>query len=446
MRMTILVAALWAFLVPSVGQQARAAADQPVSGQFTLTRQSDDQWRAHYCFDEKILAFKFDRPMTGDMRQNYWSAAVRDFVLAVNGADGTAEISRVDGAAFSCFELKVKTYTQMPEKNYYAFSTFSDGGVSLFTGYFMGVVQTTTDWYDTQLSASYVPRSGGHMYTRISENLVHQHVYFGPQVATELADGLVIVDPAMPALASDGILKTLSAVNSQLSRVFGADAVGRVSVYMAAGELDAFDGYSQKGGALQDQILFTLKGRGGAQLAERQPTYYPKLAGHELIHILQQRVWPMLGNDRPWVHEGSADALAFEVMRLGGIYTPEKYASVWQQVAGRCAADLAKSSVHDGPVRGNFKIVYTCGALINQLSGGLVDPTDPGRGVMKLWQQMAAWPDADRATDKSEQLFFKTLEHMGAPKAKVEKLRAFLTLKPEDPKAAVAALRQAVLG
>jgi len=413
-------------------------------GEITLKRTGEANWIASYCFDEPVDAFKFTRPMTGDMRQKYWQVGDAAFELTYepNGRETTATIQRTDGAAFRCVSLTMQTYTNRPEKNYFAFSTFSDGGASLYTGYLTGIVHRVDEWFDADLRAKYVPLEGSRVFTRDPSRLTQQFVYYGKQDVLERDGAVAVIDPAVPAAAREIILDTIPEVNAQMGTLFGVKKAPRYMIFMAAGELLTFDGYTHKGGTMERQVLFTLKGPDVIKVANGDPTRYAKLSAHEIIHLWQYAAWETLGNDRPWMHEGSADALSYELMRRIGHYDAIKYGEAWETAEKRCVSMLERSSVHEGPSTGNFGIVYQCGATINHLVGGLLDADDWGRGLWKFWGEMAAWSAVERSGPQSEDLFFKTLAKLGVVEEKQAAIRAFLETKSSDPAAALQTLKE----
>lgn len=422
---------------------ATSAAANPVAGKFTLKRLSQNEWLANYCFDAPVQGVKFTRPMSGDMRQKYWAPADEKFKLYSEtiGRESVAVLQRADGGLFECAAIKLQTYTNLPEKNYLAFSEFSDGGVSVYTGYYTGQAMFQGYWEDTALTASYVPLDGNHVITRDAEQLVHQFVYFGPQQIEEKDGSVAVVDPAVPTGARKAILETLPQVNLEMSYLFQRENNDRYMVFMAGGELNSFDGLSVKAGVQENQINYRLSGRQVVEIAMRDPNWYAQSAAHEVIHLWQNKVWNKLGHDEPWMHEGAADALAYEVMYRMGQYSQEKYNEVWDRAEQDCIYYLQKSSVYRGAETGNFKIVYHCGALINHLVGGVIDADDYSGGLWRFWRTMASWPDEERNTAKSEELFFKTLTKLGVHEVRQGAIINFLAVKPEDPVQAVNMLK-----
>lgn len=411
---------------------------EKIGGQFTLSRLDEDSWRTQYCFPREVDAIRFERPFPG-LRENSWSIADSAFELTFS--EDQAELRRHDGAPFKCASVNLETYKERPEKDYYAFSPFSDGGVSVYTGHLMGPVLIDGEWRQTELAAEFVGREGERVITREPEKLAHQFVYFGKQDVLETDGVIAVIDPAMPKLARQNILDGVPAVNALLKQEFNFEPAEPYLLFMAT-ELDAFDGHSVKGGVQPGQVLFSLKGRGVTDLLEKNPTHFSKGTAHEVLHLWQVEHWfNTMGNDHPWMHEGSADALAIEIMRLTNIYDAARYEDTWASVERECVDALAETSVHAAPENGRFDVVYACGALVNRLVAETINPENPGDGLIAFWQAMAAWPEVERKMP-SEKLFFQTLEKLGFSFEQRNELAAFLELQTDDGAAAVQLLRR----
>jgi len=435
----------YVYLLITIASSLVAKADS-LPGQFTLTRDSDREWTASYCFDIAVNAFEFERPMSGNMRQDYWQVTNDLFELQYEdiNQESAAIIQRKDGAVFRCTSISMQTYTDLPEKNYLAFSTFSDGGVTVYTGYFSGSVKINSNWQKTELTAQYVPLTGNNILARDIHSLDPQYIYFGPQKSVERDGSITVIDPAIPSTAREMILSTMPQVNIEIGTLFGAVQSTPFIVLMAGGELQSVSGISMKAGVQKNQVAYTLKGKGIIKIANKNPSWFAKHAAHEVIHLWQGEVWNNLGEDHPRMHEGSADALAYEFMHRRGFYTEEQYQKVWQKAESKCTALLEKSSIHEGPSNGNFDIVYQCGAIVNRLAGALVNPSNPGQGIWTFWGRMAERQKNNQNSSESEQLFFEALSSFDVKPDKQTALQRFLERKPEDPASALGTLKQAL--
>lgn len=419
-----------------VGGASLADSPEPIASELRFERVEPDLWRAGFCFDTPVEAISFARPIKG-MRASHWQSATEG--LALMHEEFASQLVAENGEPFRCGAVDMRTYTRMPPKNYYAFSPFSGGGMSAYTGYLTGQVKVDGAWQDYEPRAEYKGLPGEQVIGRDLTALGHQFIYFGTEPVQRSEGAVTIIDPAVPDGARDMILAAIPQVNAELKNLFGRGPQEPYLVFMAAGELDAFNGASQKAGTQKNQILFTLKGRDVIGFAEAHPDFYAKWTAHEVIHLWQGDTWATLGHDYPWVHEGSADAVAYELMRRIGQYSPERYQEVWSRVWARCAERLKTSSIHGGPANGNFDIVYQCGAVVNWLAGALINPADPGAGILAFWRAMAGSTDPGEAALESEELYFHVLTKLGVGHDHVSRLRAFLDETPED---GVEALRE----
>lgn len=414
-------------------------ANAEVGGTFTLERTSGSHWKATYCFDTPVVALAFTRPVDG-LRQASWRSATDGLLLGFQ--DGRAKLQRADSAPFTCGAITFETDTRIPVKNYMAFSTFSDGGVSVFTGYLMGQAYFDDKWHELHLKARYRGFAGDRVITRNPGVLDYQFVYFGPQQVKATPEATLVIDPAIPPVARQGILSALPRANALLKSLFGYAAREQYQVFMAAGELESSKGDHTKGGTQPYQILFTMKGPGSARWAEDDPLYFPQFTVHEVLHIWQEDTWhKQLGNDWQWLHEGGADALSYELMRLSGVYDTMKYTRMWARAEGRCIKGLAGTSVHGAEKDGRFDAVYHCGALVNRMVGEVLNPQSPGDGIVRFWQMMAAWDRETIHFIPSERLYLDTMRRLGFSADAVVSLLTFLGTPTSDPASAIAALR-----
>jgi len=406
-----------------------------------IVRVADALWRAEYCFDTPVEMLKFGRPIKA-MRATHWSTPTKG--LNLTHTDGTAQLQPTVGGTFSCGIINIIPFTDLPdEADYYVFTPFSDGSMTLFTGHLVPTAYIGGVWYDVDFTATYKARSGERVVAAEPDKLGYQFVYFGALAVVETKEAILIIDPIMPASVREKILTGLTKTNALLPKVFGYRVPDKYQIFMAASNLEKNNGTSIKGGALSHQIRFTLVGRGTLRLAETQPLFYPKLAVHETLHLWQNDVWlEQLSGPRQWVHEGGADAIAYEIMRLSGLYDAAAYTSKWQSVEQNCAKLLGSTSVHGGTEAGYYDVFYECGAFANYLVGAALNQTDPGAGILIFWKAMAAWDKEIIMNTDNEGLFFLTMKKLGLRDVQEQALRLFLSEQPDNPEKAIASIKR----
>lgn len=433
---------IWLVVVALLGLEGQVQAQ--IGGTFTLERLAERDWRATYCFDEPVLALAFTRRGEG-IRRSSWISAEDGLQLVFTGDQ--AKLQHPKNNLFSCAAVSFKTDTRIPEKNYMAFSTFSDGGVSVYTGYLLGQVYKDGDWREMALRASYKGLPEDKVITRNPAVLGAQFVYFGKLAVRQTPAATLVIDPAMPSVARLGVLSAVPRANEMLKILFGYSPKEPYLVFMAAGELETSPSDHTKAGTQPYQILFTMKGKGAARWADSDPLYFPQFTMHEVVHIWQKDVWgDSFGPDTAWVDEGAADALSHEMMARTGAYRAEKYAAVWKGVESRCRLILKETSIHGAAEAGRFDAFYQCGALINRLVGEALNPVAPGEGLIDFWRAMMEWDRETLASHKGEALFFLTMQKLGLTNQQVVAVKNFLATKPADPGKAISALRLTLLG
>lgn len=139
--------------IKAASSDSTPTATAEVSGEFRLQRIDAQTWRAGDCYTQPVEAIRFERPFEG-LRENSWRPANCAFEQSYG--EGTAELWRGEREPFECAEIELALYTERPEKNYYAFSSFSDGGMSVYTGYLTGPVLVEGEWREVAMAASYV--------------------------------------------------------------------------------------------------------------------------------------------------------------------------------------------------------------------------------------------------------------------------------------------------
>ncbi len=432
---------LWVLCILWAGP-ASSDESAPLQGTVEVRRIDNALWRATYCFDEPIENFSFTRRIKG-MRETHWRSASPGLALKYY-SKGTATLLAENGSSFTCASIDIKPFTDLPDgKDYYVFTPFSDGGASLFTGHLEGLGYQNGSWRDVVFEATYQALDGERVIAAEPDELGYQFVYFGAQKVVETDEAILVIDPAMPERVRQSILATMSKTNELLPRVFGYAPKHKYLVFMAAGNLTKDNGTSIKGGTGPHQIRFTLVGRGTIRLAENEPLFYPKLAVHEVLHLWQNDVWSeSLSTPHQWVHEGGADAVTYEIMRLAGIYDKETYAKTWQEVETKCVKLLAVTSVHGGVEAGQNDVLYQCGAFANYLVGAALNAADPGAGILDFWKSMAAWDRETIQLLENEELFFKTMVTLGFSVAQQQALQHFLADKLDDPATTVVEIKR----
>lgn len=258
--------ALLTVMAACSGPVLAAAETAPPSVTVRLTKASADRWALAYELSRPFSALGFGSPI-GDLRAEAWRPE-EGFELSV--VDGTERLARPDGASFDRVSLELRTYDEIIPKQYVPFNAFSDGGVSVYTGFLTAEGRDADGGVELATTFVFVPAEGEAVViggvrregttTWPDPDGSPAFVYFGPARPIESPSLIAIVDPATPELARSRFEAFLPTVFAYLSERFGRRLSRRPTVLISARFDDGDQGRSIKGGALDGQIQVRLRG------------------------------------------------------------------------------------------------------------------------------------------------------------------------------------------
>ena len=206
------------------------------------------------------------------------------------------------------------------------------------------------------------------------------YAYVGPQEPL-VAGGLnVIADPAMPPWLLEIFEATVPRVTARFSKRLDYPLSRTPLVLIAAGELRQFDGYSVKGAGLDGQFTVMLRGTALLTGSDERRRMFEKMLAHELVHIWQQAMpGGDFNPDQPWLHEGSAEALAVHALHEVGAWSDDELREFHEQQGAVCRDSLGEMALAEAADSGNWDAIYACGYL--EFTDGVDDP-------FGLWRRM----------------------------------------------------------
>jgi len=330
-----------------------------LTADINVTRLSDDDWRVEYHFSRPITGLLLG-PSVSNYRSTSWKVLASG--LSLEEKDGEDQIVS-SGKTFSRVEIAVKIYTEFPPKNYVPFAKFSNGGASIYLQFFVGDAVTSDG------VQHFAPRF--HLSGRDGERVILPRqasgenaafAYFGPQEPVDTGQTLLIVDPQMPPWLRKIFGEIVPAVTQVYESRLQHKLAEKPVVMIAAGELEEFDGYSVKGGAIHGQVMMTLRGSDLLKETSGQRKMFEKHIGHELAHLWQQGTVDQGFNDEePWIHEGSAEAMAVAALADAGLWKPEDVEKFTLEMREQCKESLGGSNLAEAVGQGNWSAVYSCG-------------------------------------------------------------------------------------
>lgn len=435
----------------SLAYVSLAGADRPMDQSnptLVLTRTDAQSWQASYEFDKAVDALDFHQP-AGDYRQSSWQLSDGFGLFLENGHE---VLRRTDGAPFRKFSVDIKTYDQL-WGGHVPFNTFSDGGVSVYTGLF------TADAYrgDERLGVSpyfeFRPRANEHVIVdgQISaepfvwqpeSDRVAAFVYFGPATPLVSSDVIAVVDPQTPVWFRNGLESFLPKTFNTYAQQFRFGLPRKATVLVSARFDDGNTGYSWKGGARKEQIQMRLR---GLQLQQPNPAFASqqlKFLAHEAAHLWQARVSST--GPTAWIHEGGADALALLVVQELGVWTAAEVKQAHADARRICSKELAATPLSEAGEIGSEPAYYACGLVIAATTEAAITAQEASASLFDFWHELITQAEALDRTYTLE-AYLAALEGMNVTQAFRDHLAHFVTALHDDPDEAIRKLKAAAL-
>ena len=344
-------AALAALAGPAAAQPAFVAAE------VVLTRLGPDRWEADYTFDTPISELDLGPPAV-EYRAQAWRVATPGVRLETR--DGHERLVAADSAR-TRIRVLVDRYTEFAHDRYAPLIPFSDGGAALYLGYFTGVPTVPEGQMGADYRFRFAGLPGEHVLPPAGDRS-DAYVHFGPQEPVASEHARLVVDPGAPAWLGETLLGVTAAVAGVFDEGLGGGLTVPPLVLVGAGELDAAEGMSVKGGAVGGQFVMLLRGRGLREETAGKRAAFERLVAHELAHLWQVETYRDAYHPaEPWLHEGAAEAMAVHALVASGVWTAGGGAAFAERAAAQCLTVLEGATLADAVRQGRGAAVYPCG-------------------------------------------------------------------------------------
>lgn len=409
------------------------------------------RWKAEYVLSEPVTALVFTRG-NGDYRTATWRLQ-RGFVLERFGA--TDRIRRKNGKAFERFKVTVDTYSERIPKDYTPYVRFSDGSVAVFSGQFAVGVPTSnsaddfidgagnenTRWPDIA-RITFEPGRFERMIiaTEVTDDARTielddgEYVYLGGADVLETPHLTSVMDAAAPEwlreLLYDSMAETFEYYESKL----GPLADGKPFLLTSFTALDGRR-ISFTGGVVGSQMAIQLGLGDGIRDTPSEREFMAQFFAHESAHLWNNGQVIAAEGSEAWLHEGSAEAMAWLALAELGIHTEQTAISLFETAANECIAHLEAGPLATAGRRGEFKAYYECGAVVALATNGAAQ--EKGGDLFTVWRELI---DSSRAGEGS----YRATDYYALTEAISPELttaiQAVTEGEPADPEAAVKAL------
>ena len=415
-----------------------------------LTHGGADRWTAEYALPEPVRALAF-------ARQHIARAAWR-----IVDPPGATQVGPYVVAAqpFSRLRIELPTDTVQAEKEYRAFTRYTDGGVLTYTGQlsvaravcsaggceagqglsrgtdYPGTLTLVAAPGETVLVHGRAPA----LETSVALGDHGTYAYFGTLAPVETAGFVGVVDRGLPEWMRRRVSADIARLFALYADRFGALDGPKATVFLTFAARD--HGTSLAGGVLRPHLLALDLELSGAGLTGNGTTLLAldRLVAHEAAHFWNDDQHSRGGGpSAAWLDEGSADALATRALHATGVLDDAAYRDTLSQAASECALWLAVGEPLTASTRpGHVRAFYVCGSTLGLIAEAVVQRRDPRADLFTFWRAVfdEGKPVYDEAT------FMRVLDRLGGDPRVTEAVRHLVHDHLED---STRALRDALL-
>lgn len=370
----------------------------PAAGSYVaLERDAEDTgWIATWHLDAAATELRFERRASG-FRRDVFQVLTPGFTVQ---QDAGTEVVRTAGSAAREIAVRFPEFDRELPKEYAFFRRFTDGSVAIYTGHLVarpatrGVVGCDS-CYVRRLRVT-PPRGGrvvigGRQHDTTAEwtdtTGEGTYAYVGGIVPAEAPDVIAVTDPALPRWVDARWRELLPAIFAFYTDRFGASPTTRRTVLFDYRPSDV-DGHMFGGGVLPGLIQLGVEGRAWETESPAALVQVAHFLAHEAAHVWNAELVRAPATDDPWIHEGSADALAQRALLALALIDETRFLEYQTAALNECRAGIGSRSVRDAG-RARPALVYACGNVLALLTE--TSMRGPGRAsLFDVWRRIIA--------------------------------------------------------
>jgi hypothetical protein len=353
-------------------------------------------WRLTYTLARPMRKVRFVRGSYAN-RGTHWRLTTAG--LSLTREDGIDVIAPQDGRPFREFAIDIASYAIHPEKDYQLFVPYSDGSTLVYTGHFDVRDAGGEGDSKSKTTFTFVPRKNERVVVRgelsrgdgkCESEGDGTYVYFG---STEpvVGDAFIgVIDAGMPSWLRAPMEKLLPIIFRLYAERTGVPLPFRPTVFLSYGDEPSARGLSFGGGTLaqvvQMEILLGSERRTAEDEQVREEAGY--LVAHEAAHLWNGQMFHHETPGGDWMHEGGADAFAYEALRTVGAITDARLREIQGEALSKCLVGTRLGPVHGSSVPGRYKLYYWCGHLAAHLTTKLGVRANPPRDIFTFWGEL----------------------------------------------------------
>lgn len=406
---------------------------------------ADGKWQVDYVFETPQTVLEFPRS-TGDYRRRTWRAKT-----------GTPEIERTGGVDVLVFDkpsltanFEIMPYTRALRRAHTPFLELSNGEGAIFLQQFqLDAFPHRDELKDTSNDRAFRGEPldfgvrviseqslilDGKKYESqveyISEEGDHKYLYNGNLPFEQGESYIGIIDPMLPSHILDTFDDDLALIFEELEERWGFALAKKSTVYFAFGGAE-FEGLSTSGSSIGgDTLVLHVSGKGLLEADEAVRRRILWFFAHEAAHLFQRgRGLPIGSASQAWWHEGSADAMAHDLLSFLGVDSEAFLLKTYRQRIDECGVRL-----EGAPLIGSWgQTPYICGDLIAIIAdSALVD-----HDLYDIWNAFIDLAPTDLEDEDIDDVFLMTLADLGASPEIVEALRSLIQERQENGRIAI---------
>ncbi len=340
----------------------------------TIEQSAAGPWRVVYDFAAPPATIDLGASI-GGYRARHWRVET----------DGAALVERdgrdfivFDGAPLATISALVEPAPVDLRKDYEPFAPMGDGGMLVYTGHFIPYREDGAARAPALLTIVAAEGARVSAFGETSSRFVNwkspfdhpAFIYVGPRTPTSEGPISVIVDASAP----DWVKAEIATLAPNLSRAFdellGEPATATADLFVSIGDPGEAGKLSYSGDALPGQYQMTLSGDVWRQAGDQALAVIRRSTAHEAAHLWQHGAAALSAGAPGWIHEGGADALAAEALRVAGYWSADDAEADLALARAVCAQTLKGRSLVKAEADGAWDGVYACGHVLTALAAG----------------------------------------------------------------------------
>lgn len=428
----------------------------PADPRIRVERVGANRWRVTYRLGEPVPALRFDRT-AGFYRERAWTVVTpgyafgrrddRQVLEAASGREATSEVV-----------VEFGEFREQLPREYELFVGFADGAVALYTGHLYARPDQGEGAEPPSIrTLEIVPPAGTRAVLRGG---IHEepfewrdgvgdgtYVHFGATEPVETDDMIAVLDGELPDWLRGQLESWLPRLFATYRERLGVELPWKPLVLYGFEDVDR-PGLSWGGGTLTGLIQLTVTG-----MEWREPTAEGERSSlgflaHEAAHLWNgQLVQSADGGRAAWMHEGSADAFAGQLLEELGLIDGDGLRERYERALNTCLQLTGSVSPNRAE---DPRVPYDCGQLMALWTVAALRRSGSEADLFGFWSALIgralenppASPGPSRG-EYDEALYLATLAELGVPRDARDRFRAFLAGADGDrTESALAGLRR----